>query len=81
MPLIKHICKRCHETYWGPWDQIAEAHWNSGQVRCKHFPTGKGLLAKFFSGRVSCRNEPPKDCPYILEYTLEDQQDNLPETL
>jgi len=68
MPLIKKYCMKCwketiEERY--EWIENDEFRWQHGWIIC---PTR--YLGKKDSNPRKIKAEPPKNCPYLLEYVL-----------
>ena len=66
--LNKEICKRCIAEKWGCWDVAYEVVWKlRSMIICP--PSVNPNL--FF---WPCHDEPPENCPYIVEHTVSMQE-------
>jgi len=65
--LKQELCKRCYEKVykWNRWNENDEELWKEEYVWCPLDYVGKGERS-----RRETTEQPPSNCPFILEHTI-----------
>jgi len=67
--LNKELCKKCWNSFFIKWTTDDERDWKEGTVCCPYKYTGKGEPLW-----ISITDEPPINCPFLLEQILNNQE-------